>query len=679
MRKIFRIHGDNIIECERIVKIILKELNEKKVMVTLLNPSVIVYSIDFKYNDQDYHWIIELLPGFNKNNSTRWEKNIFKVLSENGSFLDETPDVIITTIDNNKEIILCAIEFCSALQAGNQAWQRSGRAFSTGRAKCPYLYVVDFVKYELDAKTRKRKALRFPNPAVPFSYINYSRILNSFVAQIYIKSEEFDKNSESILSEFDENNFGEIELQRYILKLMCGLDCSNEIESIFNKNLNMVKFLAKNYRKNEDFSPEDWNTIYLENIDIIEFAIKKNTFPFKKTITKKGQHGNSLQFVELVKEYSVGLASIDLPFGIIPSTNKTEFINRLKELYPEYSDEILNSIISSNKDLFICIIKGFKPKGDDNRPDRGILPFLAMLTSENIEILTYLYGPILEYSSNLLESNQLQLAFGNGLWKSILSLSDYLALDVPLLSKTSILDKKALYNTSDLKKYFLVNTRETELSQDSFHCKVAELQENDVDTGIHFLFKYLLKDNCFEGMCNPPGGDWSGLSLLFNKSEYRWLSLPRVSENGKRPDHVIEIFGLLSKPILLLIESKELSKNLENNIGEDLKNYLKNLMDFSPSVKKELGKDTHWEKNTLNLNYKDFEIISAAAYLNKKALSPESILSTSKCDLLFILEATISGWKIEIVCNSNKISQQIKKFIEEKCNFIYSEAPIIIK
>ena len=51
MRKVFRIHGDNIIECERTVKIILKELNEKKVMVTLLNPSVIVYFIDFKYND----------------------------------------------------------------------------------------------------------------------------------------------------------------------------------------------------------------------------------------------------------------------------------------------------------------------------------------------------------------------------------------------------------------------------------------------------------------------------------------------------------------------------------------------------------------------------------------------------------------------------------------------------
>ena len=110
--------------------------------------------------------------------------NIFDTLKANGSFLDETPDAIITKIENDSETILFAVEFCSALQAGNQAWQRSGRAFSTGRAGCPYLYIVDFVKYELDSRTRARKALRFPNPAVPYSYINFTKSTEKFMLNL---------------------------------------------------------------------------------------------------------------------------------------------------------------------------------------------------------------------------------------------------------------------------------------------------------------------------------------------------------------------------------------------------------------------------------------------------------------------------------------------------------------
>ena len=117
------------------------------------------------------------------------------------SILDEKPDVIITEVKDNKEHPLVAIEFCSALQAGNQAWQRSGRAYSTGRSLVPYIYIVDFVKYELDSN-RNRKSLRFPNAAVPFSYINYSRNLNNLVVQAFFKSEEFHPSFDSKLKEF---------------------------------------------------------------------------------------------------------------------------------------------------------------------------------------------------------------------------------------------------------------------------------------------------------------------------------------------------------------------------------------------------------------------------------------------------------------------------------------------
>lgn len=203
MSDLFRIHGDNIVECERIADLILRETQPSGVDIFLSSPSTMEYHIDFEYCGDCFSCQIDLLPGFNKAGRHRWQGNIFKALKDNGSFLDETPDAIVTRVDGENETILFAIEFCSALQAGNQAWQRNGRAFSTGRAGCPYLYIVDFVKYELDPKTRERKALRFPNPAVPYSYIHFSLETGNFVAQVYVRSEEFDKSRDAALHGFD--------------------------------------------------------------------------------------------------------------------------------------------------------------------------------------------------------------------------------------------------------------------------------------------------------------------------------------------------------------------------------------------------------------------------------------------------------------------------------------------
>lgn len=164
MTRVFRIHGDNIVECERIAKLILEETDPTSVEISLISPSTIVYNICFNYLGHRFEWQLELLPGFNKAGRRRWEANIFAGLKDSGSFLDETPDAIVTCVENGLETILYAIEFCSALQAGNQAWQRSGRAFSTGRTGCPYLYIVDFVKYELDAPLVREKPYAFRIP-----------------------------------------------------------------------------------------------------------------------------------------------------------------------------------------------------------------------------------------------------------------------------------------------------------------------------------------------------------------------------------------------------------------------------------------------------------------------------------------------------------------------------------
>lgn len=194
----FHIHGDNVIECERMIEYIEKGLNGAHVTYSFASPACPQVTMSFPRDDTNQSVKFLLYPGFNKTNGSRWKSDIYEPLKKNGSILDETPDALITRINNSgDEEVLVAIEFCSALQAGNQAWQRSGRAFSTSRSGCPYLYIVDFVKYELDKQTRQRKALRFPNPAVVYSYINHSNNSGVFCTQVYVRAEEFQPSFDS--------------------------------------------------------------------------------------------------------------------------------------------------------------------------------------------------------------------------------------------------------------------------------------------------------------------------------------------------------------------------------------------------------------------------------------------------------------------------------------------------
>ncbi len=669
----YRIHGDNIVECERIAKIIIKALKPKKIYSKLVSPSTITLTIEATYLGNNIQWCLELLPGFNKNTKKRWGGNIFNILKEAGSFFDETPDSIISVIENNaEERILLGIEFCSALQAGNQAWQRSARAFSIGRTGCPYIYIVDFVKYELDKSTRKRKNLRFPNAAVPYSYINYSKNTGNFIAQLYTKSEEFDRSKDSVIKEFNEDDFGSKELGAYIIKKLLGLNTQLEENVILNKNMNVVKFLAKKTDDRINYTADEWQEIYsLVGEDIVDFAIDRKRFNFHKTIAAKSHHGYSEDIVKLVDQLSIGFASRDLPFGIIPAEKRAIFAKKVFKLYPNTNDIVINAIGNSKKHLIIALLKGFKPRGDDNRPDRGLLPLATMLSASDVDIMTYIYGPIIEANLNLLDSQPLKLADSNGLWRSILALSNFVAIDAPVLAKKKY-NVQRIYDTSAIKRHFAnIGVRKKIESKPCFPAIPTNYGEDDVDTGIHYLFTYILNEVCFEGMCNPPGGDWSGLSVIDNNYESRWLSLPRVSDviNGKRPDHIIEIFGVFDKPILLSVESKEKSSDLETDVGNKLIAYVKHLMDYIPSAKRQkFSQNAEWQWGDKKVSFSNFETIPAAAYFKKYAEPPTSVF-LKNCEILFVMNPVMTskkiGWEIEII-PSTKRSQVLKEFILQK-------------
>lgn len=672
--KKYRIHGDNIVECERIAKIIINTLAPEKISFCLTSPSTIAINFSTVFMEKAVTCRLELLPGFNKNTKKHWEENIFDTLKEAGSYFDETPDAIISVIEGENEKILLGIEFCSALQAGNQAWQRSARAFSTGRTGCPYIYIVDFVKYELDNTSRIRKNLRFPNAAVPYSYVNYSKTTGNFVAQLYTKSEEFDKTKDSSLTDFNEDDFGNTELGLYMVKLMFGIDATTEEKKILNKNMNVVRFLANHFDNKTNFTADEWQEVYnLSSGDIVDYSVNNKRFGFHKTIAEKSHHGSSEEIIKLVDQLGVGLASRDLPFGIIPANDRAEFAKNIALLYPDSDQSTIEAIGRNNKHLIIAIFKGFKPKGDDNRPDRGLLPLASMLSASDVDVLTYIYGPVIETNLQLLDKNPIELANKNGLWRSILALSNFIILDVPVIARNNY-DAERIYNMSDVKNNFsAMGNHNCINSKPVFSCIPTNFGEDDVDTGIHYLFAHVLGRYCFEGMCNPPGGDWSGFSVIYDNYENRWLSLPRVSDvvSGKRPDHIIEVFDIFEKPLLLSIESKEKSSDLESNVGAKLVTYIKKLMDYIPSAKRKINtaaEEWHW--GDTSVPFTDFEVISAVAYLKKYAENPD-IVFTKKCEILFVMNPVVDDsaikWEIEII-PSTKRANKLKLFIIEKYN-----------
>src|SRR5690606_33992217 len=92
----------------------------------------------------------------------------------------------------------------------------------------------------------------------------------------------------------------------------------------------------------------------------------------------------------------------------------------------------------------------------------------------------------------------------NGLWQSVLSVSDAVLCD----SATNLQGSALAYLSPHWASAVSFKPRPI-----SVEPAPVRNGEQDVDTVLHLVFARLAKAHCFEGLCNPPGGDWSGLSL----------------------------------------------------------------------------------------------------------------------------------------------------------------------
>lgn len=652
-----RIHGDNILECENTLKLLVSSLRGDCLKLKSSPAYVPVYTLK---SDNGETFDIQLFAGYG-----RWKFPLTNHIASLGGMLREAPDAIVTRIKTvngkNYEKPILALEFSGALPAGNNAWQRTGRALALAHAKIPYLYFAELGGQELDS-ARNIKAARFPNPLVPFAYLVLGMSTDTVSLPIYMPSSSSNKS----ITEVFNNCFGAVESIRLVREILLSKSTKKSQDLLERKVLKVLKILSQLRKRNDILEPEEWVELYSQKsgIEKAKWLISKGMTWNKKTgiktltITFK-------RFLGIAKKCgAVAIGSKEMPICLIPAKKRKIFAKKMKDIYKTKINKNFINWLSTDSYPLICVwIAGFKPRGDDSRPDRGLIPLARMIFGiEGIDLLTVVYGPAKTSTWEALKKDMHRLATINGLWEAIVNLSNGIIVD----SNTSEELEDIGFLTRNQKQTFKEKLLPAASENPVFG-------EHDIDSVLHLLFSYgFSKKKIHECMCNPPGGDWSGINILKTeeKIETRWTSLPRVSGiDSKRPDHLIQFLG---EKTLLSIESKNTAIRLESGIGPRLINYTKALLKSAPIAFRSFGTDK-WERYE-GTKIEKLNLISGGAfqYVDKKNL--KDTLNRSKVDIVFGIEFNLAEKKTTIHILSNSIGKKyvnrIKELAAELSDFI---------
>ena len=598
----FNLHGDNIVECNRVFNYIVEGFGD--IVVNVVGPSVSITCPVYVIALADRRLQFQFFPGYGKR---RWNQDILDFVKHSGGRLREAADVIVTAIESGGEKPLAAIEFCNALPAGNQAWQRHGRAFSFAYADIPYFYVAEIGGFELSSN-RRRKSIRMPNPTTSFSFYSMTMYSDSVCLPVYGAN----AGATDEITEAYSAIFGKIEFLMFLKLAILKKTTDHLTKVLSEKCVAFTKLLADSRQRKDGLTGEQWEMAHKavsKGESLLDFLIKNAQVPWAKTVYISSITNTARQFIALGEQLSFGLASSTLPMSFVPKEKRMEFSRKTRAIYPDVSDEFAAMLANKDTHLVVAWVTGFKPGGEDSRPDRGLPPLARMLAGENCELITFVYGPAPESHWNYLATDPCGLAARNGLWGAIMAVSNGVLVD----SSTK---------PDNTPRAYLKENWATILQEKGeplrVEAKVHQLGEQDVDTALHVAFKLLGTGVAFEGMCNPPGGDWSGISFRWSNKgpEYRWLTLPRVSgEGSKRPDHVFALFGYGNNTVCLCIESKESARLLGANMGRQLIRYTESLFKDTPSIYRK--DDTNpWEIYKELWDPQEIIFVSAGAYLS---------------------------------------------------------------
>ncbi|HEX8763277.1 MAG TPA: hypothetical protein VF733_06010 [Candidatus Saccharimonadales bacterium] len=656
MNTVYRIHGDNIIECEVATSIILEAIkfatgNDYTVGLIDSNGVTPAFSAQF---EGGLTFVLEFFPGHN-----RWDTSLPDFLAELGAPLKESVDAFVTKVVGNTEESIAAFEFCNALPAGNNAWQRAGRALAMTMADIPYFYFAEIGGQELDAN-REIKAPRFPNPIVPFSYLANSSAAPDKCTTVYMASRSI---SQKTYKEFEEV-FANNEYKRAISSLFTGDPVSEaSLDSSKKKSAKFIYDLAQRRKRGNTHSLEMWTQILAEAEagHPIASHLIRDGLSWSKKISIPSNPSLKL-LVGLLKKVGVSaIGSTEMPFCILPQAKRREIADELKAIYTEsLSDEFLEWLANGEKDLVFVLVAGFKPRGDDSRPDRGLVPMARMIfANDDVDILSIIYGPAKPTTWQRLFTDPYRLASTNGLWEAVVSLSNALIVDSVSLEdqpRRDVIVKRPVYEITKggLKKF----------------SNVPRYGEHDVDSVLHLIFSDSEDKGVFESLCNPPGGDWSGISFLDDDgATNRWTSLPRVTGlDGKRPDHIIQFFK--NNRIILSVESKDLLRNLEDKVGPRLDRYTKELLQTGAAQSRKLKKSLEWSQEVniplLKEAITKYDYMSAVAVMGDKQQAIGA-LEKSKADIAISIKFASDGsTELFYISNNEKLLATITDFFDSQ-------------
>lgn len=159
----FRVYGDNILECLHFVSWLddAESSGFRTVgQVGALDRPVIVYEWAQRAGST---YAFQLCPYYGgTGRQSHWANDPLE------DTFSEKVDVAVTRVlDGGTETKpVLAIEFCDAIQAGNQAWQRFRRAYSAATAGLPYFYVLPIIGWERDSAGITLKGARYQNAQI---------------------------------------------------------------------------------------------------------------------------------------------------------------------------------------------------------------------------------------------------------------------------------------------------------------------------------------------------------------------------------------------------------------------------------------------------------------------------------------------------------------------------------
>jgi hypothetical protein len=531
-----------------------------------------------------------------------------------------------------------SFEFCGALPAGNQAWQRCGRALNAAYSKIPYFYFAELGGLELDAN-RQIRAGRLPNPIIPFAYLALGDALSTIALPVFEASPSIqDAQRRNFASAF-----GTEDAFALAASILGGHYDVGEERGLREKAIQATGTLASLRHRNDTLTPGEWEQLAKERSgrEKANWLVARHMSWRKKvTIPTPDTFRNLLNSVQPI---AVAIGTEELPICLLPGTARRGLARLLQRLYGgRIGAEFTEWIENSTKPLAIVWIAGFKPRGDDSRPDRGLVPLARMMFGErDVDVLSVIYGPGRNFQQVI--SDPAQAAQSNGLWEAILRFSNLVLIDS--------LKGQGLPRISMVVPARVQARQTGQAATPAGAENPLEFGENDVDSVLHLIFAHALPAECFECMCNPPGGDWSGLSFELDPDVFRWTSLPRVTAQGaKRPDHVVQFRA--PNTALLAIESKDRAASMETGIGPRLTEYVSSLLTHAPNITRGMEHAT-WNPAVNARRVTVPEIISAAAFQYRRPDELNAVTRTAGCDLIlgFEFDSTTGGTVAHIKVN----------------------------